>query len=136
MKTVKLPTLPSFTIPKELGACADQLFELKELRGRIQKLADTIEEHEKAVKAYVIETLPKSKASGVSGTLANVAVTTKDVPAAKDWDKIYAYILKHKAFDLLQRRLAEGSVKERWENDETIPGIEHFAAVSVSVTKL
>jgi len=136
MKPLKLPELPAFTPPKELGAVADELFQLKEQRSRVQKLADLIEEREKALKAYVIETLPKSKSTGVSGQLATVTIVTKDIPTAKDWDKIYAFILKTKSFDLLQRRLAEGSVKERWENDEAIPGVEHFNAVTVSVTKV
>ena len=136
MKPLKLPELPPFQPPKELGAVADELFQLKEQRGRVQKIADAIEEREKLLKAWVIDNLPKSKSTGVSGQLATVTIVTKDIPTAKDWDKIYAFILKHKSFDLLQRRLAEGSVKERWENDETIPGIEHFNAVTVSVTKV
>lgn len=122
--------------PKTLGACADQLYLLRQKRLEAQKGVDAIAEDETALRDHIIETLPKSQASGVAGKVARVTVVTKDVPQVKDWTKFYAYVAKTKQFDLLQRRLAEGALKERSEAGIKVPGIEVFHAVTVSLNKV
>ncbi len=125
-----------YKFPKLLGACADRLYKLVEDRRLAQRKADELEAEEKALKEYIINTLPKSQASGVAGKLARVSIDQKDVPSPKDWDKIYKYILKTKSFELLQRRLASQVVQERWEAGKEVPGVERFKVTTVSLTKL
>ncbi len=125
-----------YRFPKALGACADRLYELKEARLVVQKQADAIEQEEKALKAHLIDTLPKSKAEGVSGTVANVKIVRKEVPQVKDYEAFYAHVKKTGSFDLLQRRLNDAAVKERLDAGKVIPGVEVFTAVSVSLTKV
>ena len=60
---------------------------------------DEVEAEEKALKEHIIQTLPKSEASGVAGKVARVTVVTKDVPQVKDWDAFYKYVSKTKSFD-------------------------------------
>jgi hypothetical protein len=125
-----------FKLPKTMGACADKLFELRNKRLAIQKVADEIEEEEKALKNHIINNLPKSEASGVAGKLARVTIVSKDVPQVKDWDALYRYIKKTNSFEILQRRLSDVAVKERWSEDKEVPGVEHFTAITVSINKL
>ena len=63
---------PVYVPPKTIGACADRLYELKELKSEAQKVVDKIEEERKALERHVIETLPKSAALGVAGKVARV----------------------------------------------------------------
>lgn len=125
-----------YKFPKTLAACADRLFELREKRLEEQKKVDAIEAEEKAVKEHLIQNLPKSEASGVAGKLCRVTVITKPVPQVQDWDKFYAYVGKTKSFDLLQRRLTDTAIKERWEAGKKIPGVEPFNVVTLSVNKV
>ena len=125
-----------FKFPKAMGACADKLYEIRQKRLAMQKEVDEVEAEEKALKEYIINTLPKSEASGVAGKVARVTVVTKDVPQVKDWDAFYKYVSRTKSFDLLQRRLSDAAVKERWENKKDIPGVEAFTVVSVSLNKV
>lgn len=125
-----------FKIPKTLGACADLLFETRAKRLALQKDVDKLQEQESAVREHIINTLPKSEASGVAGKLCRVTVTTKVVPQVKDWDLFYKYVQKTKQFDLLQRRLADTAIKERWEAGKKVDGVEAFTAVTLSVNKL
>lgn len=136
MKALMLPKILPFAIPKTLGGCADELFSIREEKKRLTRLVDELEERESTLREHIIATLPKSDLTGASGNIANVRVVTKDVPQVKDWDSVYAFIQKRKAFHLLQRRLSEGVVKEYWDDDVKIPGVEHFNLVSVSLTKL
>lgn len=127
---------PKFKFPKALGACADRLYELRQKRLEEQKKVDAIEAEEKALKEHIIQNLPKSEASGVAGKLARVTVVTKEVPQVEDWDAFYKYVKKTGNFDLMQRRLADAAVKERWEAGKEIPGVKHFQVVTVSINKV
>ncbi len=125
-----------YKFPKLLGACADRLYKLVEDRRVAQRKADEIEAEEKALKEYIINTLPKSQARGVAGRVARVMIDQKEVPSPKDWDKLYKHILKTKSFELLQRRLATQAVTERWEAGKEVPGVERFKVTTVSLSKL
>lgn len=127
---------PKFKFPKTMGACADRLYELRQKRLEEQKKVDLIEAEEKALKEHIIQNLPKSEASGVAGKLARVTIVTKVVPQVKDWDAFYKYVKKTGQFDLMQRRINDGAIKERWEAGKEIPGVEHFQAVTVSINKV
>lgn len=127
---------PKFKLPKTLGACADQLFTVRQQRLEIQKQIDELQAQESALKEHIINTLPKSEASGVAGKLARVTVVTKQVPQIKDWDAFYKHVKKTGDFELMQRRLADTAIKERWEAGKEVPGVEHFNAVTVSINKV
>lgn len=129
-------TLPKFKPPKQLGICADMLYTLRQQRFEKQKEVDALASQEKALKEHIINTLPKSEASGVGGKLARVTVVTKDVPQVKDWDAFYKHVKKTGQFELLQRRLTVSAIQERWEDGKEVPGVEHFTVVDVSINKL
>ena len=126
----------TYKFPKEMGACADLLYNLRIKRLGGQKLVDEVETEEKALKEFIIANLPKSAASGISGIFANVKVVAKMVPQVKDWDLFYKHILKTKSFDLLNRALNKTSVEERYAEGKKVPGVEDFKVTSVSITKI
>jgi hypothetical protein len=125
-----------YKFPKAMGACADRLFELREKRLEEQKKVDAIEAEEKAIKEHIIQNLPKSEASGVAGKVARVTVITKQVPQVKDWDVFYKHIKKTGEFELLQRRLTDTAIRERWDAGKQVPGVESFNAVTLSINKV
>jgi len=131
-----MTTEVKYKFPKTMGACADRLYELRQKRLDMQKEVDKVAAEESALKEHIINTLPKSEASGVAGKLARVTVITKVVPQVKDWDAFYKYVKKTGQFDLMQRRITDGAIKERWEAGKEIPGVEHFNAISVSINKV
>lgn len=124
-----------YKFPKTMGACADRLYAIRQKRLAAQKEVDAIESEEKALKDYIIDNLPKSD-TGASGKVARVSVGTKEIPTVEDWDVFYKYVARTKSFDLLQRRLSDSAIKERWENKKRVPGIGVFVNVVVSLNKL
>jgi len=125
-----------YKFPKGLGACADKLYQIKQKRLDAQKIVDAFAAEESALKNHIIENLPKSDASGIAGKLARVTVVTKEVPQVTDWDALYKYVVKTKDFSLLQRRVGDAAIKERWEAGKEVPGVGHFNAVTVSMNKV
>ena len=122
-------------IPKTLGGCADRLYKLRDEKKVAQAKVDAIDEEFKAIKAHLIEKLPKNNAEGVTGRFANAQIKKKNIPQVQDWEKFYAFVRRTKDFSLLQRRVSEGAVKERWESGKKVPGVEPFNVLSISVTK-
>lgn len=123
-------------IPATIGACADLLYKIRQERLKLQKEVEALEAQEHELREHIIATLPKSEASGVQGKVARVSVVTKDIPQVKDWNVFYEYVRKNKAFDLLQRRLADKAVKDRLEDGKKLPGVELFRATTVSLNKI
>lgn len=125
-----------FIVPKTLGACADALYTTRNERLKVQKLVDDLASQETALKEHIINTLPKSDSTGVAGKLARVSVSTKTIPRVSDWAKFYAHVAKTKAFEMLQKRLGEAAIQERWDAGKPVPGVEPFTVVGVSVNKI
>jgi hypothetical protein len=128
---------PAFKIPKTIGACADLLYTTREARLALDRQSAALEEQEKALREHIINTLPKSDASGVAGKLARVSVLTDDVPRVNDWDKFYAFIKRTGSFHLLTKAIKKDSVEELLENRKGgVPGVEKFQIVKVSLNKV
>jgi hypothetical protein len=123
-------------LPKSPAACADLLYSTREKRLSLQRELDRMSELESALKEYFIQTLPKSSATGIAGKVARVQIEDKPIPTIEDSERLYAYIKKTGAFDLLQRRLNESAVKERYEDGKVIPGVGIFHAKKVSCTRI
>lgn len=129
-----------FVIPKEQGKWPDLLNDLKTQRLELQRQADAIEAQEKELKQKIIDTLPKSSATGIIGKAYQVKVIEKDIPQVDTendgWAKVQAYVKKTGNFDLLQRRLNDGLIRELWEAGKQVPGVKLFKAKTVSLTKV
>jgi len=60
----------------------------------------------------------------------------KDVPTPGDWAEIRKFIIENEAWELMHQRLSVKAVAERWEAGQEIPGIKHYPAFSVTISKL
>lgn len=123
-------------MPKTVGEAADLLYAKKKERLAKQKEVEVLKDEQLALEDYIIRNLPKSKASGIAGRVARVSVVSEDIPQIEDWTRFYAYVHKHKAYELIQRRISEKAVEERLEAGEKVPGIKMFKVTKVSINKV
>lgn len=126
---------PKLKIPKSMGACADLLYDMKQERLAAERVVDAMKNNENILLTHIIDNLPKGD-TGACGKHHKAVVYTESIPRVEDWDKTYAYIKRHNAFELLQRRLNAAAVKERLEDGKQIPGVGSFSVVKVSLTKV
>jgi hypothetical protein len=124
-----------FKLPATLAGCADMLYLKRAERLEKQKEVDEIAKHEGMLRDYIIDHLPKSQATGITGKVANARIELKKVPQIKDKIALQKYIMKNDRFDLLQNRISETAVLEMWADNKTVPGVEAFNVVKVSCTK-
>jgi hypothetical protein len=125
-----------FKLPKTMAECADLAYTLREERYAIQRQAKEVAEKEALLREHIIQNLPKSQASGVSGKVANAKVETDTVPTFTDKAKFLAYVKKTGDFDLMTTGMNASAVKARWENKKKVPGIGETQIVKLSLTKV
>jgi 3'-phosphoadenosine 5'-phosphosulfate sulfotransferase len=128
--------MTTIKIPKTLGACADRLYELKDLKRDASARVDAIEAEVNAIKAHIIETLPKSESTGVAGKNARVSVVTKEVPQVKDWEAFWGKFNKKTDTDILAKSINKAAIQARWDAGKQVAGVEKFTTVSVSLNKV
>lgn len=125
-----------FGIPATVGAAVDLLFTTRQDRLALTHRADALKVHETALRDHLINTLPKSDASGAAGKLARAQIKTDKKPVVTDWDAFYGHIAKKKEFDLLNRAVNSKAVKTRWDNGKAVPGVGTFEVVKVSMERI
>lgn len=106
-----------------------EYIEIKEERDAFSKEADRIiEEYDLKIDAHAVELLKllNDQKTDSFNVLGHTIYKHTDVrPMADDWDTIYRWIMKHEAFDLLERRLKKTFVEEYMaaNNKQTPPGM-------------
>jgi hypothetical protein len=127
-----------FTPPKSLAVCADTLYKLREAHYELQRKAKELEEQEGILREHLINHLPVSKATGISGKIANAKIELKPIVTVADWSKLEKYIVKNAskgAFALLQHRVNNSAVEEIWGAGKKVPGCERMQIKVISLTK-
>ena len=129
----------SYPIPKTEAQVADRWITLMDRRLALQREADEIEREEKFLKAWIIDNLPKSRATGIAGKLVQVVIVPKERPEIKDYDAFCAFIAKNRskgAFALLNHAVNVKSVSEYWAAGKTVPGVERVPYKSLSFSRI
>lgn len=131
------PKSKEVVLPKTtLGACVDQLGEIREKISKLSAEEKKIRELKSALEDRLINELPASDSNGIAGKKHRATIVTKVVPQVKDWKLFLAYIVKTKGFDMLARQVTKEAILERWNAKQKVPGVVKFIAKKVSLTKI
>lgn len=122
-------------LPKTPGAVADALYKQRAARLAVEKQAEALKAGETALKAHLFKLLPKMEATSISGKIATVSLERHVVPNLKDFDKLIAYCIKKKSWDLLKRSVNTKAWRERNDAKVVVPGVEPFVDWKVHCSK-
>jgi len=95
---------------------------VKDLKAERRKLES------KALKAF-----DKDDIDGAKGKTGIAGIAKTSHPQIKDLRKFRKYLIKNKAWDLLQNRIASRAYFDRLEEGESVPGVEVFENIKVRV---
>lgn len=127
---------PRRSMPKTLGNAADAYRTTQQQRLQLKRLVDQVHSEELQLQENVVNLMRAAKVETCSGKIGKVSLSTEYVGNAKDWKKIFAYLVKTKQWDIIQRRLNNGALRLRWDKGVNIPGIERVGITKVSCTKV
>lgn len=108
---------PEIKLPKTPAAVTDLFYKTQQERYALQRQAKALEEVETACREFLINNLPKSEASGISGKVARSWVENKDIVQVQDWPALYGYIAAAAkrnpgVWGLLQKRISSEMAAE------------------------
>ena len=118
-----------FKIPTNIAQAVDLYGKTKAERLAKQKETDVLEEQEKKLKQHLIDSIPKTDATGIAGKLWRVAIVLKDrliVDSEKGgWEAYDVWCKKNKITprEAYQHRLNDAMVKERIAAGKAVDGV-------------
>lgn len=109
-----------------LGKVIDKVFSLRakkaELEAAVKDVAGQIEDLE----TELMEAMQQAGIEKTATKLGSVSISSSVVAQVEDWDAFLAYIYKHKAGHLLQRRVSDPAWRELMEMGRKVPGTVPF----------
>lgn len=122
--------------PKTLGGAADRLDAMRKKRLDAESEIKKMKTAEKELSEHILGLLNHQKLNSARGKVATVTKVPKKVPKVVDWDGFYKHILDTGHFDLLQKRVGVGAVRDRWEEGDVVPGVTKTTVIELSVSKV
>lgn len=123
-------------MPETIGACADMLHDVRELRLAMEKEVEAVKKREAEIKDHIIESLSAGADTGAAGQRYRVQIVTKTKPRLEDWAAFTQWVVANDRFDCVQRRLSDKAVMDMLEAGAALPGIERMHVKDVSITKI
>lgn len=121
---------------KELSKLCDQWWKLRAARLQADHKAAELKAQESEAKRRIIEVMQESGVHTVGGKLVSVEFKEKQRVSPVNWEKLYEYIRKKKAWDVLQRRVNDSAVLARMADGEQVPGTEVIPVYDISYHQL
>ena len=120
-----------------LGANIDQLSAIRENIREYEAKIKVLQEEKSKLEELVLSQLGELGLDKATGQKATVSITKAEVPTVMDWDKFHSYILRNKAFYLLERRAAVAAWREEVKSrNKPIPGVESFTKTTLNLRSL
>lgn len=124
-----------FKIPKTLPECVDMYDQLREERLALQKQAAELGEREGKLREHLIDNISKTS-PGVIGSNKKVVVVVQPIPRVADEKAYFKFASRKGNEDLVKHVPDIKAIQERWDNGKTVPGVESFNVVKLSLTKI
>lgn len=126
-------------MPKnDLGSLIDALHKAREKRLAQDRKVAELKEQEALAEVRVIARLQNQGLTKAAGRKASVSLYPKIVaqvdPTA--WHDVFAFVVKHDAWDLLQKRINNAAFRDRVENGVTVPGTKAVSVMDLSIRKI
>lgn len=121
-------------INKQLRADANKI---ARLRGRIATLnakLTPLKSELKELEDEYLAAMLDAKIEQVATTQVTLAVRRTTFAELFDDQAFFAYVGKRKAWDLVRKQPVVAACRERWDQDEAIPGVRPGTQHSLSVT--
>lgn len=98
----------------------------RDARLEAERKANKIKTTETALKSFLLECFKAQKLEGMIIAGRSTGLSTKTTPAVEDKEKLLAFIKETGALELLQFRLSNGAVEERWAAEQDVPGVQEI----------
>ena len=131
-----MPSTVTQIKPASLGARIDKLFDLREKKRVLDAQITEIELVAKEIELELIAAMDSEETNKAGGRKASASITSSQVGNVEDWDALNAYIRRHKAHHLVQKRLSDPAVREIFALKGKLPGVVLFNKRKLNLAKI
>jgi hypothetical protein len=118
---------------EKMAELADKIFAYKQKLSAFKKMhEDLISGLEEKLHALMVE----GEHETITGGKAVARMKSKPVAIVEDWSAFQSYIIRHQAFDLLQKRITESAIIARHDSGETVSGCRIDSKKVLSILEL
>ena len=122
--------------PKTLGETIDLLYSARAARLELEKQVTVLKDREAAVKNHLMSNFDKAGLEGAKGKVATASIKYTTTATVTDWSALWTYIHKTKSEELIQKRVSITALRELWDNNKVVPGVESGTVMDISLTKV
>lgn len=119
-----------------IGAKIDAMWELREQKRALEAEMERLEKQMQDLEHELLTHMDAEETTKAGGDRATVTVSESIKPSVEDWDALYAFIYRHKAWHLLERRASVTGCRELFETKGVIPGVVPFLQRRVRLTTI
>lgn len=116
-----------------IGGNIDALWELREKKRALEAEVKLVHAEMEELEFQIIEAMDREGTTTSAATKASVSISESLKPSVEDWDTFYAYLHRHKAYHLLERRPSVTGCRELFETKGKIPGVVPFKKRALKV---
>lgn len=116
-----------------IGGNIDALWELREKKRALEAEVKLVHAEMEELEFQIIEAMDREGTTTSAATKASVSISESLKPSVEDWDAFYAYLHRHKAYHLLERRPSVTGCRELFETKGKIPGVVPFKKRALKV---
>lgn len=117
----------------KLGVLIDRLRDKDIAVSKAEKIVKDLKQERAKLEKKLLRAFDKDDIDGAKGKKGVASIKATHHPSIKDRVKFMKFVIKNKAYDLLQNRIASRAYFDRLEEGVSVPGVAVFDNIKVSV---
>jgi len=103
----------------------------------LSKKIDAMKREEEELAQSLLEAMGTLGVESLSSNIGTVSIKKTTVAKVVDWDALFKFISRNKAWHLMQRRVSDPAYRELMERrrGKDVPGTESFEKIALGLTK-
>lgn len=119
--------------PMTIGALADTLYAKREAKRSLEAQIKELDEEIKDLTEAAMAAMDAQNTTKAEGRKASLSISSNVVANVVDWDLVWPWVAKNKAFYMIQKRMNDTSYRELLDMGKSVPGVQPFTKRNLSV---
>lgn len=120
---------------RNLGVQIDRMFRIDQAIDRAEAALRDLKQQRAVFETKMLRAMDEEGIDSCRGRKAVAGIRHTLIPTIKDRRKFQKYVIKNRAWDLFQNRVSPAAYFERKEDGISVPGVEIFDRVRLSIKK-
>lgn len=107
--------------PVRIGDAIDARYDAQQERLQVERLVVQLKKRETELDNHIDTLMKRAGTVTGAGEIAGASVHELRILTVPDWTRLYSYVKKNDAFDLLERRLHRSAILDRLDDGKKVP---------------